>query len=49
MPGSFQPFASADPKARVLELVARRGKVYERITPYRQAAEAHWRRSDTRW
>lgn len=40
-----QPFASADPRARVLELVARRGAVFEKITPFKRASEVLRHRS----
>ena len=40
-----QPFHAADWPGRVLELVERRTGVFERIAPYRHAAEVHRRRS----
>jgi len=40
-----QPFNAADWRGRVLELVARRGPPFERIAPFRRAADVHRRRS----
>ena len=40
-----QPFVAGDWRGRVVELVGRRAKVFEAITPYRRATEAFRHRS----
>jgi AcrR family transcriptional regulator len=42
---SEQPFKSAEPRGRVLELVARRGEAFEKIAPFKRASEALRHRS----
>ena len=42
---SEQPFGSAEPRGRVLELVARRGEAFEKIAPFKRASEALRHRS----
>ena len=42
---SEQPFRSAEPRGRVLELVARRGEAFEKIAPFKRASEALRHRS----
>ena len=41
-----QPFKAKDWQGRVLELVQRRASVYERIAPFRRAADVHRLRSN---
>ena len=42
---SEQPFRSAEPRGRVLELVARRGEAFEKIAPFKRASEVLRHRS----
>ena len=40
-----RPFKAEDWRERILELIERRSQTYEKIAPYRQAADAHKHRS----
>ena len=42
---SYSPFVATDWRGRVLELVARRAGVFEKISPYRRASDALRHRS----
>lgn len=41
----LKPFKATDWRGRVLELVGRRAAIYEKLTPYRRAANVHRHRS----
>jgi AcrR family transcriptional regulator len=40
-----QPFVAADWRGRVIEIIGRRSRVFERIGPFRRASEVHRHRS----